>query len=89
VFNRDTSGWYGEPHYFDGPHREYNQGVMELWNKNHYNPSKMTKKDAQDFIDQVMSSRDPRIAEYRNFILDKCDAYARHHEAWLRGGKAK
>lgn len=87
VFNRDTSGRYGEPHYFDGPHREYNQGVMELWNKNHYNPSKMTTADAEDFIQQIMRSRDPRIAPFRNTINDKRMKYLRKTGARPSGGK--
>ena len=71
VFNRHTSGWYGEPHYNDRLHREYNRAVIELWKKNHYKPSKMTKRDAQDFLKQIMDSEDPRIAVFRDDILRK------------------
>ncbi len=77
VFNRDTSGWYGERHYNDGPHREYNQAVIELWNKNHYNPSKMTKRDAEDFLRQIRDSKDPRIADFHDDIVKKRSIYTR------------
>jgi hypothetical protein len=89
VFNNYTSGRYGEPHYFDGPHREYNQGVQELWDKNKYNPAKMTEKDAWDFIDQVMRSRDPRIKTFRDMILDKRVKYERSSGARPRGGNRR
>jgi hypothetical protein len=80
VFNRDTSGWYGEPHYNDSAHREYNQGVIELWNKNHYNPSKMTEKDAKDFIKQIKDSKDPRIMVLHDDIIKKRSLYKRHFD---------
>ena len=31
----------------------------------------MTQRDAEDFIEQVMSSKDPRIATFRNMIIEK------------------
>jgi hypothetical protein len=68
VFNARTSGWYGEPHPWSKEHAVYNQGIAELWNKNGYNHSKMTAEDAQNFIDQIMQSRDPRIAPFNAVI---------------------
>src|SRR5262249_29968145 len=50
VFNNAVSGPYGEPHRWSGPHIEYNRAVQELWNRNKYNPSKMTAENAQSFI---------------------------------------
>ena len=59
----------------DGPHREYNHAVQELWNKNKYNPSKMTAADAQDFIEQIRASKDPRIATFVKMIRSKLRRY--------------
>ena len=55
----------------------YNQGIAELWNRNGYNHSKMTAEAAQDFVDQIMRSRDPRIAPFRDTILKKRSRYER------------
>ena len=35
----------------------------------------MTAEDAQSFINQVMRSRDPRIADFRRMIEAKADQY--------------
>jgi hypothetical protein len=86
VFNNAVSGPYGEPHLWSGLHAEYNQGVQELWNKNKYNPSKMTAEDAQSFINQVMRSRDPRIAPFRDMINDKRTEYLRSSGTKPSGG---
>ena len=86
VFNKYTSGPYGEPHLWSQPHAEYNQAVQELWDKNHYNPAKMTKKDAWNFIGQFRRSRDPRLLEYRRMIEDNVREYNRRL-AVPRGGR--
>jgi len=72
-----------------GPHAEYNHAVQELWHKNHYNPAKMTTKDAEDFIGQIKRSRDPRIAEFRDMIVDKRTEYLREPGAKPSGGKRR
>ena len=77
VFNSAVSGPYGEPHLWSKPHAEYNQAVQELWDRNRYNPSKMTRRDAEDFREQVMRSQDPRIAPFRDAINDKRLRYER------------
>lgn len=59
----------------DGPHREYNRAVQELWRKNKYNPSEMTTADALDFIEQVRASKDPRIATFVKMIRGKLRKY--------------
>jgi len=89
VFNKAVSGPYGEPHRWSGPHAEYNHAVQELWHKNHYNPAKMTTKDAEDFIGQIKRSRDPRIAEFRDMIVDKRTEYLREPGAKPSGGKRR
>jgi hypothetical protein len=86
VFNDTFSGWYGELHPWSKPHAEYNQAVTELWAKNHYNSSKMTKKDAEDFVKQVKKSRDPRIAKFRDEIIDKLWKYELRSGLPSRGG---
>jgi hypothetical protein len=57
----------------------YDQAVQELWGRNKYNPSKMTKKDAEDFVEQIKRSKDPRIAPFRDTILQKGAKYGLLH----------
>src|SRR5207248_10629927 len=85
-FANASSGWYGELHLWSREHAVYNQAVKELWDKNKYNPSKMTKRDAEDFLEQVRRSRDPRIATFRNMINDKRLKYELSSGARPHGG---
>jgi hypothetical protein len=57
----------------------YDQAVQELWDRNKYNPSKMTKKDAEGFVEQIKRSKDPRIAPFRDTILQKGAKYELLH----------
>jgi hypothetical protein len=57
----------------------YDQAVQELWGRNKYNPSKMTKKDAEDFVEQIKRSKDPRIAPFRDTILQEHAKYELLH----------
>jgi RHS repeat-associated protein len=75
IFRDAATGYYGERHGWSKEHQEYNKAVQELWNKKNYDPSKMTKQEAQKFVDQIMRSRDPRIRDYRQAIFDKCVKY--------------
>jgi len=59
--------------------------VQELWDKKNYNRSKMTKEDAEDFLDQVMRSRDPRIATFRDAIKNKSRKFNQRYDVWLLG----
>jgi hypothetical protein len=89
VFNKSVSGWYGELHPWSKPHAEYNSGVKELWDKNKYTPSKMTKEDAEDFYRQIMRSRDPRIADFREAIATKAKEYRQRQRAPGREGNGE
>jgi hypothetical protein len=84
VFNDTFSGWYGELHPWSKPHAEYNQALTELWDRNHYNPSTMTKENAEDFIEQIWRNKDPRIAKFRDEILDKVWKYKQAREGNVR-----
>jgi hypothetical protein len=86
VFNNAVSGPYGERHPWSKEHAEYNRAVQELWDKNKYNPSKMTKADAQHFVEQIMRSREPRIATFRDMINDKRTEYLRSSGTKPSGG---
>ncbi len=86
IFNNVRTGPYGEPHRWSKEHSEYNKGVQELWDKKKIDPSKMTAKEAQDFIRQIMESKDPRIASYKQWIIRQCMKYGQRGGAWLRGG---
>jgi hypothetical protein len=79
VFKNAVSGPYGERHPWSKPHAEYNQAVQELWDRNKYNPSRMTKKNAEDFVEQIKRSKDPRIAPFRDAILQKRAKYELLH----------
>ena len=57
----------------------YDQAVQELWGRNKYNPSKTTKKDAEDFVEQIKRSKDPRIAPFRDTILQEHAKYELLH----------
>jgi hypothetical protein len=46
----------------------------------------MTKEDAEDFLEQVLRSRDPRIAPFRDMILAKAKEYKHRHGTEIRGG---
>ncbi len=86
VFMNAKTGWYGELHKWSVPHSEYNKGVLELWNKNKYDASKMTKAQAEDFVQQIRMSRDPRIASYRRFIINRCLRYGMRRIPYGGGG---
>ena len=86
VFQNAKTGDYGERHGWDKPHSDYNKAVQELWDKNKYDPSKMTKEQAEDFVRQVMRSRDPRIAKFRMRIIKLCIKFGMGRGGWMRGG---
>ena len=46
----------------------------------------MTARDAEGFINQVMRSRDPRIAPFRDMINDKRTEYLRSSGTKPSGG---
>ncbi len=71
VFRNAKTGWYGERHGWDKAHSEYNKAVKELWDRNNYDKSCMTRAQAEDFVRQIKTSSDPRIVSYRNFIYNK------------------
>jgi RHS repeat-associated protein len=75
VFRDAATGYFGERHGWSKEHQDYNKGVQDLWNKKGHDASKMTTKDAQNFVDQIMRSKDPRISEFRQKIFDKCVKY--------------
>jgi RHS repeat-associated protein len=87
VFQDAKTGWYGERHGWDKPHSEYNKGVTDLWNKNNYNVSTMTKAQAEDFISQIKRSRDPRIAGYRGWVIKRCLRFGMSRGGPWRGGE--
>ncbi len=87
VFQDAKTGWYGERHGWDKGHSEYNKGVTDLWNKNNYDPSKMTKAQAEDFINQIKRSNDSRIAGYRKTIIQRCLRYGMGRGGPWRGGQ--
>jgi RHS repeat-associated protein len=86
VFRNAKTGYFGEMHGWSKEHAAYNRGVQELWNKNSYDAKCMTKAEAQGFVRQVMSSGDPRIAEYRNSIINKAIKWGMRRGVGPRGG---
>lgn len=45
----------------------------------------MSKAQAEDFLDQIRRTRDPRIAQYRRMIIDKCMKFGMRGLAPFRG----
>ncbi len=74
AFEGSYTGYFGG-HGWSKEHLEYNQAVQELLNKNKYDLSKMTKAEAQKFVEQIRDSKDPRIANFRAMIYNKCMKY--------------
>ncbi len=50
-------------HNYAKPHPNYNKAVKELWDNwiSGKDPSKLTGKQAQEFVEQILKSKDPRI----------------------------
>jgi RHS repeat-associated protein len=76
IFQDAKTGYFGERHGWDKEHAMYNRGVQDLWDKNKYDPAKMTREQAEDFVRQVRESNDPRVSSYRMKIYNKCIKYA-------------
>jgi RHS repeat-associated protein len=86
VFHDAHTGWYGELHQWSAGHLAYNEAVLELWKRNRYDPSKMTKSQAENFVQQIRDSNDPRIAKYRRWIIRKCLNYGMRRVPYMSGG---
>jgi RHS repeat-associated protein len=86
VFRDSKTGYYGERHGWDKAHSDYNKGVQDLWNSKKFDPSNMTKGQAQDFVRDVMRSNDPRVSSYRRTIINQCMNYGMRRGGWTRGG---
>ncbi len=68
VFRQCTTGDVGK-HDYSRPHPQYNQGVEDLWKDwmKGKDKSKLSGAQAQEFVDKVKASPDPRI---KNFLKD-------------------
>ena len=75
IFNSAVTGTIPGGHNYGGGHSDYNKAVKEKWDAwlrdSKINPSKMTKKQAVDFTNQVLSCTDPRIAKFNKRIYEK------------------
>ena len=75
VFERSKTGPIPGGHNFGEGHSGYNKGVKELWDKhlldNRIDPSKMTGKQAEDFVSKVKGCDDPRVRNFNLRIYNK------------------
>jgi hypothetical protein len=75
VFEGSTTGPIPGGHNYGEGHRDYNEGVKDLWDKhvtqNKIDPAKMTKKQAEDFVSEVKRCSDPRVRRYNLRLWDK------------------
>jgi hypothetical protein len=71
VFKNTVSGPYGERHSWSREHAAYNEAVREILAKRKFKPSEMTKKEAEDFVELIKRSNDPRIEPFVDAIIDK------------------
>lgn len=71
IFNKTTSGKLPGGHGWSKAHKAYNEAVqqlMESWLKNgNIDPTKMSAKQAEDFLDALSKSNNPAI---KNFIKE-------------------
>ena len=81
-FNGAVTGDFGELHGWDKAHSEYNKGVQDLWDKKNYDPSTMTKQQAEDFVKEIKKSKDPRIDNFKRTIINKCIKFGMRRGGW-------
>ncbi|WP_229512474.1 hypothetical protein [Massilia sp. AB1] len=75
VFDRATTGPIPGGHNYGDGHSDYNKAVRELYEKwksqNNIQCAKMTPQQADDFINQVKRSQDPRIRNFNHRIFQR------------------
>lgn len=77
-----TGRLYGGPHYYDAPHRIYNQAVAEHYQEflrsRGLRPEELTPSHARQFAESIRNSSDPRIRDFNLHI------YRREVWYWIR-----
>lgn len=74
VFESETTGpLYDARHFYDLPHREYNEAVAEelrlFLRERRLAGNQMTERDAEDFITKIYRSKEPRIERYNRDLF--------------------
>lgn len=74
VFDRNTTGPIPGGHNYGDGHNRYNEAVKEMYekwkDKNNIRCETMTPQQAQDFVDKVKKSDDPRIKDFNHRIYN-------------------
>jgi hypothetical protein len=71
---------------FSQPHRDYNSAVEKMWDSKNFNAQKMTEKQAREFINEVLNSKDKPVKSFLDELAKEQRGMKRKPN-WRNAGK--